>query len=113
MELGPLDEEKLARLISRAFERGLSLIGEEPKVIVYRYLEIRFSIKREEVGYRLKECESMLDEIFGAGAEIIKRAIARELYFELGLPCQSYTGNTLSECVRQALRMLDSSSASY
>jgi len=106
MELGPLDEEKLARLISRAFERGLSLIGEEPKVVVYRYLEIRCSIKKEEVGYRLEECESMLDEIFGAGAEIIKRAIARELYSELGLPCQSYTGNTLSECVRQALKKL-------
>lgn len=90
-------------------EEGLSLIGEKPKLIVCRYLEVKFSIKGGKVGYRIRESESIVDETFGVGAEIIKREITKAHFSDLGPVYREDVRHSLTGCVRYALKILDMS----
>lgn len=53
---------------------------------MFSSLESNFHIKREEIPERLEDFQKALAELFGNGAPVITRAVARRLCRGLGIP---------------------------
>ena len=62
------------------------VLGERPRKAVFSSLERRFHIKREEIPERLEDFQKALGELFGNGAPVVTRAVARRLCRRVGIP---------------------------
>jgi hypothetical protein len=78
-------EREFSRILFEAVDEGLLVLGESGRKAVYFHLQNLYSIKREDIPDKLEIFVESLRKIFGVGAEVIERAMARSLYGKLGL----------------------------
>jgi len=75
--------------MSQAIDDGLMVLGETVRRTIYQCLERKHQLKREEIPEKLPTFHEALERMTGAGAKVIERQIARNLYSRLGL---NFTG---------------------
>jgi len=71
--------------MSRATDYGLMVLGETVRRTIYQCLESKYQLKREEIPKKLDTFHEALEGLLGAGARLIERQIARNLYSRLDL----------------------------
>jgi hypothetical protein len=72
-----------------AIEEGLGPLGDSSKQAIFFHLEKSFDIRKESIPTKLKEFKDALEGIFGPGAQIIEKSIARCLQNKLGLQAEN------------------------
>lgn len=75
---------ELASAIKLAVDEGLNILGESGKLSLHYHVERRFQLNHEQIHERIEEFHEALEGIFGAGAKVIERVIAKKLYETLG-----------------------------
>jgi len=81
----PQTEEEFAKILMEAIDYGLVFLGESARKAIYFYLESDYSLTKEKVPENAEAFVNGLENIFGAGALVIERAILRNLHSKLGL----------------------------
>jgi hypothetical protein len=79
------DHEFRSLLLASLHDVIREVLGERPLKAVFSSLETSFHIKREEIPERLEDFQKALAELFGNGAPVIARAVARRLCRRLGI----------------------------
>jgi hypothetical protein len=77
-------------LLLEAIDEGLSLLGESPKAAIYFHLEKTFSIKRQDIPYKIEEFTNAIERMFGVGAKIVEIRIMKILFKKVGCTFKSY-----------------------
>jgi hypothetical protein len=72
-------------LFSSAVDRAMLLLGETGRQATYYHLEKAFGIKRNMWHKNPQRFADALEKIFGLGAQLILKAIVKELYSNIGL----------------------------
>ncbi|MEM2998813.1 MAG: hypothetical protein QW542_07705 [Thermoproteota archaeon] len=90
------------RALLEAVDEGLLQISEKVKTSFYAFLEDYRGLKREEIPFKLEEFTKGLRLIFGEGADIVLKWIARALYAKLGLAFEEKPEWTFKEYVEYA-----------
>jgi hypothetical protein len=92
--------------ILRAIDCGLQILGEESvKRAFYYHVEKRSKMKRQEIPCNLDAFHKILIDLFGDGALILERRIARCLFDELNLEFEVNNGWHLADYVKKAQRL--------
>lgn len=74
------------RLFSDAVDETLSLLGQVVQKEVYRFLERKYGIRREDIPTRFTDVSRILRGIFGVGgADLVLRSIVEQFYKKLDL----------------------------
>jgi hypothetical protein len=103
-----LTEDVFWDILSDAIKEGMQFLGDSPKQAVIIYIEKRHSIKEDEYSKRLETLHRGLTEIFGIGAKVIERRIAKNLYGRLGLDFREQEKWTMIEYVEEAKKRIGS-----
>lgn len=92
--------------ILRAIDCGLQILGEESvKRAFYYHVEKHSTMKRQEIPSNLDAFHKILIYLFGDGALILERRMARCLYDELNLEFEVNNGWNLVDYVKKAQRL--------
>jgi len=68
-----------------AVEKAMLLLGQSGKQATYYHLEKTFGIKRNKWHSDVEKFAEAVEQIFGAGAQLLLKAMAKELCSSLGL----------------------------
>lgn len=79
-----MPENDFERLLLLAVDQALTSLGESSKQAIYFYLDKNFSIKRQEIPYKIEPFKEALEEIFGVGASFLEVLIMKRLYETIG-----------------------------
>jgi hypothetical protein len=79
------DHEFRSLLLASLDDVIREVLGEKPLTAMFSSLERSFHIKREGIPERLEDFQKALAELFGKGAPVITRAVARRLCRRLGI----------------------------
>lgn len=85
-----------------AVDYGLLALGEVVRAAIYTRIEEEYQVRREEIPEKLDVFHKALQELLGAGAEILKRLIVKSLYSTLNLKLTENENWTLAEYVQNA-----------
>jgi len=66
--------------IIEAVDESFSPFGHSSKQAIYFHLENTFKIKKREIPYKIEEFADAIEQIFGAGAKLIKIRIIEALH---------------------------------
>ena len=72
-------------VLLEAVDKGLLVSGEIARTAIYERIERSYQIRREEIPEKLETFQKALEELLGAGAKLIEKMIARNLYSSFGL----------------------------
>lgn len=97
-------KEPFNKVLLEAIDDGLLSLGESGRRAVYFHLQSLCSIKREDIPDKIEVFVDGLRKIFGFGAEVIEKAIAKSLYKKLGLSYEEKKGYTLLDYVKDAAK---------
>jgi len=95
--IDPLDagEETLINMI----EDGLDALGENVGRVILHHLEVRYSLKRNQISRKLDVFTRALRELFGEGSLTIERIIVETISRKTGISMDETGTGTLSETV--------------
>jgi len=68
-----------------AVDEGLNSLGESGRQMIFFHLENSYSSKKHDIPRKPEAFAAALEEIFGEGALILEKLIAKSLYSKLGL----------------------------
>jgi hypothetical protein len=88
-------------IFNSAVDRAMLSIGETGREMVYYYLEKTFGIK-EQWHNNLEGFAEALEQIFGPGAQLLLRAIVKELYTDLNLKIEEPKQFHFANIIRKA-----------
>lgn len=96
--IDPLDagEETVINMI----EDGLDVLGENVGRVILHHLELRYSLKRNQIPRKLNVFTRALRELFGEGSLTIERIIVETINRETGILMDETKIRTLSEAVK-------------
>lgn len=86
---------------------GLLALGDSVRKAIYRHLEDRFSIRRDEIPGRLEEFAEGLRSMLGASADVLLKVTAKRLYAKLGLSFEEKPGWSFEDYVEEAKRNVE------
>ena len=92
-----------------AIDEGFLALGESVRQVIYWRLENRFSLSRGEIPNRLKEFIEALNNMFGAGAEILLKIIIKRLYTKLNLNFKDVENWNFIDYVENAKKLIEKS----
>ena len=72
-------------ILADSVEKGLSVLGESPKQVIFSYLEDKYNLRKENIASRADLFVPAIERIFGSGAEFLEAEILKILYEKLGL----------------------------
>jgi hypothetical protein len=75
-------EDKISKIIDKVLRQ---VFGEEAAVLIYRYLEDRYSVGRDEVAEKIEVFAVGLEEFLRSGAYVVERKILEDIYSNYGL----------------------------
>ena len=78
-------------ILNDSVDKGLSVLGEAPKQMVYFYLEKKCNLQKEKIASKPDLLIPAIERIFGSGAELLEAQILKTLYEKIGLnfePCE-------------------------
>jgi hypothetical protein len=95
-------------LLLESIDEALSSLGDLIKRTTYFHLEQSFDIRKDEIPYRVHAFAHALDNIFGAGSDLVETQILKKLYEKLGevFPHNNSENATFLQCVKAAERLL-------
>lgn len=76
------EEDKISRIIDRVLKQ---VFGEEATVLIYKYLESKYSLKRSEISKKIDVFAGGLEEFLRSGAYVIEQKILEDIYSSYGL----------------------------
>jgi hypothetical protein len=76
------ENDKIAKVIDRVLTQ---IFGEEATRLIYRYLENRYAVKRDEIADKIDLFAKGLEEFLRTGAYVIERKILEDIYSSYGL----------------------------
>jgi hypothetical protein len=81
----------------QATDHGLLALGEIVRETIYHRLESTCQVKREEIPEKLDTFHKALQGMLGAGAKVIEKQIAKNLYSRLDLDFTEHSNWTIVE----------------
>jgi len=94
--------ERFDSAVLEAVDYGLAVLGETVRQAIYSYVEMKYQVEREEIPEKLDVFRKASDGLFGAGAKVVEKLIARRLYSRLGLSFVEHEDWTLTKYVDDA-----------
>jgi len=82
LKLTSKKEEKLVKIIDKVLNQ---IFGKEATYLIYRHLEDKYNLKKEEVAEKIDIFAEGLEEFLTSGAYIIERKILEDIYSNYGL----------------------------
>ncbi|MEM3550492.1 MAG: hypothetical protein QW222_03260 [Candidatus Bathyarchaeia archaeon] len=79
-EESKLKIDEFNRLLQEVVDEVFSMLGEPAKQIIYKHLEKKYKISREDIPNKIWMFSDAVEKIFGAGARLIEINIMRRLY---------------------------------
>lgn len=72
--------------VSKTIDRVLrQIFGEEATLLIYKYLEKRYSLRQNEIVEKIDVFAKGLEEILRSGAYVIEKKILEDVYSSYGL----------------------------
>lgn len=103
-----MDEATMFReALLGAVDKGLLILGESSRHAIYYHVERSHQVRREEIPERLEAFNKALRGIFGEGAKIIEKIIARNLYSRLALRFEEHENWTIANYVDNAKKAIE------
>ena len=75
-------EDRISRIIDKVLRQ---VFGEEATCLIYRHLENKYSVKRDEVSEKIDVFAVGLEEFLRSGAYVVERKILEDIYSNYGL----------------------------
>jgi type I site-specific restriction endonuclease len=75
-------EDRISRIIDKVLRQ---VFGEEAAGLIYRHLENKYSVKRDEVSEKIDVFAEGLEEFLRSGAYVVERKILEDIYSNYGL----------------------------
>lgn len=82
-----LSVEGFDKLVSKAVDESLAVLGEPSKAIIYKYLTETLNFKKWEIPHHIDYFEKVLEKIFGDGAFHIESLIKKNLKKKMDSTC--------------------------
>ncbi|MDH7564210.1 MAG: hypothetical protein QHH24_04935 [Candidatus Bathyarchaeota archaeon] len=76
------NEDKIVKIVDKVLKQ---VFGEEATSLIYKYLENKYSIKREEITEKIDIFATGLEEFLHSGAQVIEQKILEDIYSSCGL----------------------------
>jgi len=73
-------EHEFKALLFESIDEALSSLGDSIKQATNLYLEQSFGIRKDDIPYRISAFAQALENIFGAGGELVETLILKKLY---------------------------------
>jgi len=89
-----------------AADEGLAVLGQSCKHAMYYHVMRRCGVTRELIHEQIESFQRALNDLFGAGAKVITRLIAKKLYNKLGFDFKGHEDWTLVNYVDHAKKLL-------
>ena len=90
-----------------AVDEGLNSLGEGGRQMIFFHLENSYSIKKHDIPKKPETFAAALEEIFGEGALILEKLIAKSLYSKLGLDYEERSDCTFRNYVTEARKQTE------
>lgn len=81
-QINDSDEDKVLKIVDRVLTQ---VFGRDAACLIYRYLESKYSLKRNDIAERIDLFAKGLEEFLSSGACIIERKILEDIYSSYGL----------------------------
>jgi len=75
-------EDKISRIIDIVLRQ---VFGEEATRLIYKHLESKYRLKRNEIAERIEVFAAGLEEFLSSGAYVVERKILEDIYSNCGL----------------------------
>lgn len=75
-------EDKISKIIDKVLKQ---VFGEEATHLIYRHLENKYCLKRNEIAEKIEVFAAGLEEFLRSGAYVIERKILEDIYSNYGL----------------------------
>ena len=75
-------EDKISKIIDKVLKQ---VFGEEATHLIYRYLENKYCLRRDEIAEKIEVFAAGLEEFLRSGAYVIERKILEDIYSNYGL----------------------------
>ena len=75
-------EDKISKIIDKVLKQ---VFGEEATHLIYRYLENKYCLRRDEIAEKIEVFAAGLEEFLRSGAYVIERKILEDVYSNYGL----------------------------
>ena len=99
--------DEFHKALLEAVDEALLQLSESVRSSIYWYLESHCNLKRETVPFKLEEFMRGLRGIFGEGADIVLKWVAKKLYGKLGLTFEEKTDWNLIDYVNYAMASMN------
>lgn len=76
------EEDKISKIIDRVLRQ---VFGEEALLLIYKYLENKYSVKQNEISEKIDVFTKGLEEFLSSGAYVIEQKILEDIYSSYGL----------------------------
>ena len=73
-------ETKFETAVTEAIDDSLSAFGVANKQTIYRHLENRYGIKKEEIPFKIADFANAIEETFGSVAKLIEIKIIEKIH---------------------------------
>ena len=93
---------KLSEALLQAVDAAFLVLGEIVGTAIYKCLGRRYQLKREEIPEKVDTFHSALQDMLGAGSEVMENLIAESFCSRLGLDFSRHDGWTLVDYVNHA-----------
>jgi hypothetical protein len=93
----PKHELSFKQALLEAIDEGLLTLGKSGKEAIYFHLQNLCALKKEDIPDKPEIFVEGLQKIFGLGAEVIEKAIVKNLYLKLGLAFKEKKGYSFLE----------------
>ncbi len=81
-----LQKNRYSEQVSNVIDRVLrQVFGEEATLLIYRHLEQKYALKRDEIGAKIELFAQGLEDFLSSGAIAIERKILNDIYQTSGL----------------------------
>jgi hypothetical protein len=75
-------ENKISKIIDKVLKQ---VFGEEAALLIYKYLEVTYSLKQDEIAEKIDLFAKGLEEFLRSGAYVVERKILEDIYSTYGL----------------------------
>lgn len=79
------ENDLFRRILLEAIDEGLLTLGKSGREAIYFHLKNSYSLKKEEIPDKPEAFVKDLENLFGLGAEVVEKAIVKNLCLRLGL----------------------------
>lgn len=75
-------ENKISEIIDKVLKQ---VFGKEATLLIYKYLEVKHSLKQDEIAEKIDVFAKGLEEFLRSGAYVIEKKILEDVYATYGL----------------------------